>query len=165
MIELADDQQRVRPNALAQDHAALGVVQRGAHLREIAVADAEPFGRGAIHEDAAMTGDVVRHFLDELDADVAAPGVLHAARGDEPERIIGDAHGEMLGERVLPQRAEVAPMRERFVFRKLLIPPMDALLVQASLELLADAQEPLLVGLLEAQALLHELRIKIPHQS
>ena len=33
-------------------------------------------------------GDVVGDFLDQLHADVAAPGILHAARGQQPERIV-----------------------------------------------------------------------------
>src|SRR5664279_5878652 len=56
-------------------------------------------------------------------------------------------------------------MRQRLIFGKLLVPPSDAVLVQAPLELLADAQQPLLVGLLEAQFLLDQFRIEVPHQA
>ena len=55
-------------------------------------------------------------------------------------------------------------MRQRLVFVELLVPPGDALLVQAPLEFLADAQQPLLIGLLEAQALLDQLRVEVPLQ-
>ena len=164
VVELADDQQRVGADALAQHDAALGVVERRAHLDQIAVTDAELLRRRVVHHHIAVAGDVAGDLADDLDADIVAPGILHAARGDEPERIVGDLHLEMLGERVLPHAAQVAPVRQRLVFADLLVPPGDALLVQAPLELLADAQEPFLVGLLETQVLLHQLGIEVPHQ-
>src|SRR3974377_2420832 len=56
-------------------------------------------------------------------------------------------------------------MWHRFVFGELFVPPVNVLLVQAALELLPDAKEPLWVGWLEAQALFHQLRIEVPHQA
>ena len=41
-----------------------------------------------VDDHAAMAGDVVGDLLDQLHADVAAPRVLHAARGEQPERIV-----------------------------------------------------------------------------
>ncbi len=46
------------------------------------------FRRLRVHDHAAMAGDVVGDLLDQLHADVAAPRVLHAARGQQPERIV-----------------------------------------------------------------------------
>ena len=55
-------------------------------------------------------------------------------------------------------------MRQRLVFLELAVPPMDVLLVQAPLELLADAEQPFLIGLLEAQAVFDELGVEVPLQ-
>ena len=56
-------------------------------------------------------------------------------------------------------------MRQRLVFLELPVPPVDAVLVQPAAQLLADAEQPLLVGLLEAQAGADELRIEVPLQA
>ena len=112
-----------------------------------------------------MTGYVISHFLDELDADVAAPGVLHAVRGDQPEWIITDADVEVALQCSFPFRGEISPMRQRLVFPELFIPPVDAMFVQSPSQLFADAEQPFLIRVLKAQAGRDELRIKVPLQS
>src|SRR5208283_5026668 len=144
--------------------AALGVVERRANFDQIAVGDADFLGRAVVHDDLAVTGNVLGHFPDELEADVAAPGVLHAMRGDQPEWIITDADVEVALEGSFPFRAEIPPMRHRFVFRELLVPPVDAVFVQSPSQLLADAEQAFLIRLLEAQAGADEFRIEVPLQ-
>src|SRR5262249_44705891 len=131
----------------------------------IAVADAEPCCRRSVHHDTAVTGDVLGDFAHELNADVAAPGVLHAARGDQPERKIRDAPLIMPAKGVLPHGGEIAPARQRLAFLKLRVPPADAVLVQPAAEFLADPEQALLIGLLEPQADFGEFWIEIPLQA
>jgi hypothetical protein len=50
--------------------------------------DAEAFSRSAVDHDAAVAGHILGHLADHLHADVAAPGVLHAARRQQPERVV-----------------------------------------------------------------------------
>ena len=114
-----------------------------------------------IDDHAAMALDVVGDLLDELHADVRAPRVLHAARGEEPERIVlRRAAG--LHERAGPQRSEILPYRQRLVLRQLLVPPEHVVLVQPAAELHADALQALLVRQLEAQALRGERGEEVP---
>src|SRR5512135_2384955 len=56
------------------------------------------------------------------------------------------------------------PLRQRLVFVELLVPPIDALLVQTAAEFLANAEQLFLVRLLETQSLLDEFRIEVPLQ-
>jgi hypothetical protein len=161
MVELADKEQRVRAYALAQHGAAVNAALGGRDLDRIAVGDAEPRGGAGVDDHAAMTGDVVGHLVDHLHADVRAPRVLHAARGEQPEReVVGLAAG--LADDRLPQRGEVLPDRHRLVFLELRVPPAHVVLVQPASELGADARQPLLVGQLEAQAALDQRRQQVP---
>ena len=61
---------------------------RRGDLDRVAVGDAEPCRGLRVDDHAAVAGDVVGDLLDHLHADVVAPGVLHAARGEQPERIV-----------------------------------------------------------------------------
>ena len=105
-----------------------------------------------------VAGHVVGDLLDQLHADVGAPRVLHAARGEQPERIVLRLAAGLL-ERRHPRRAEVLALGQRLVFRQLLVPPVHVVLVQPAAELGADPQQPLLVRQLEAQALRDERRV------
>ena len=89
VIELPDHEQRVGADALAQHGAAAGGAQGRADLDR----DRRRRCRGAAAVLALMmTPPWPATFWAtswiNLDADIAAPGVLHAARGHEPERKI-----------------------------------------------------------------------------
>ena len=161
VVELADQEQRVGADPLAQHGAAAHLALRRRDLDLLAVADAEPRRRLRVDDHAAVALDVVGDFLDELHADVRAPRVLHAARGEQPERIVLRLAAGLL-ERGDPRRAEVLALRQRLVLRQLLVPPVHVVLVQTAPELGADAQQPLLVRQLEAQTLLDERRVQVP---
>ncbi len=51
------------------------------------------------------------------------------------------------------------PAGQRLIFVELLVPPMNAVLMQPAAELLADAKQLLLVRLLEAQSFCDKFRI------
>src|SRR6266487_2939451 len=70
----------------------------------------------------------------------------------------------MSGQRSFPEPGEIAPMGQRLVLLDLSIPPGNAGLVQAPPELLADAEQALLVRLLESQAGGDKLGVEIPMQ-
>src|SRR6266851_2296248 len=73
-----------------------------------------------------------------------APRVLHAAAREEPEPVVLRVLAVLLGN-VFPDLREVLPRRQRLVLLELPVPPADVLLVQAVLQLAADALEALLV--------------------
>ncbi len=73
VVELADHQQRIGTDTFAQHDSSLGFIDRRLHLHDIAVGDSQTLSRAVVHNNIAVTCDVVRHFLDELDADVSAP--------------------------------------------------------------------------------------------
>ncbi len=164
MVELADHQQCVGPDALAQHDVPLGRAERRPDFDQVVVGNAKPPRRLRVHDDAAVAGNVVGHFLDHLDAGIAAPGILHGARRDQPEGIIVNIDAKTVRKRLFPQCRQIAPFRQWLIFAKLLVPPRDIVLVQAAAELGADAQKLLLIGDFEAQALGDEIGIEIPVQ-
>ncbi len=83
-----EQEQRVRADALAQHGPPAHAVLRRRDLDLRAVRDAELPRRLRIDDHAAVALHVVGDLLDELHADVGAPRVLHAARGEQPERIV-----------------------------------------------------------------------------
>ena len=66
MVELADHQQRVGTDTLTQHDPPLRFIERRSHLYNIAVGDPEPLRGAVVHNNIAVTSDVVRHFFDEL---------------------------------------------------------------------------------------------------
>ena len=73
--------------------------------------DAKARRRCVIHDNIAVAGDIICHLFDELDADIAAPGILHAAGRDQPKWIIGNPHRKVRRQRGLPQSIEIMPAR------------------------------------------------------
>src|SRR5215471_15995723 len=112
-----------------------------------------------------MTGDIICDFFYQLNSDIAAPGILHAACGHEPKWIVINPDIVVLGECAFPQGSEIAPRWERLIFFKLAVPPMYFLLVQTPLELLADPVQPFLIRLLEPQAGFDQFGVKVPLQA
>ena len=87
--------------------------------------------------------------------------VLHALGGQQPEgEVLGFGAGLLqVGD---PASRHIVPFRQRGVFRKLLVPPVHLLLVQAAAEFATGAQQTLLIGKLVAQAVLFHGRRQVP---
>ena len=161
MLKLPDQQQRVRAYALAHDGVAAHAALRGRDLDCVAIGDAQLLGSTAVDDDATVTGDVVCHLVHQGDAGIGAPGVLHAARGEQPERVVLRALAALRDDG-LPDTGEIFPDRQRLVFLELLVPPVHVVLVQAPAQFGADAQQALLVRQFVAQTGLDHGLVQIP---
>ncbi len=153
VIELPDDDQRVRPHALRQRRLAVGRADLRANLDPITFGDAVAPGGRRVHDDAGAAANVLGHFAHQLDPDIAAGVVLHALAREQPEREILELRAGF-DERPLPVRWHVVPFRQRRVFGQLLVPPVHILLMQPVPQFAADAQQTLLIGQLVTQSLL-----------
>ena len=72
MVELADDEQRVGADSLAQRHLALGRVERRTHFDKIAVGDVSRFEASMLGELRASKGGLLEAIRGkrELSADI-----------------------------------------------------------------------------------------------
>src|SRR5205823_14859615 len=107
---LAHPQHAIRPYAFAQDGGPARAAQVGAHFDLVAFADAELASARGVDDDAAMTPHVARQLIHERDAGIRAPRILHAARGERPEREFIAGRGMALGV-ALPDFRKFAVLR------------------------------------------------------
>ncbi len=162
MVELADDEQRVRADALAHHRSSARRAVRCGDLDLVAVLDAElARGRG-VDDDAAVAGTLsatsFMSCMPTLPPQRTACCARSAARADSPR-----ARAARVAQRFVPQAGEVLPGGQRAVFLELRGPTTCmSCSCRRRPSSTPDALQPLLVGQLEAQPELVSVGVEVP---
>ncbi len=131
MLKLTDHQERVGSNSLTQNGRAACSPQGWTDLDQVSVPDAQFGRRASVDNDPFVPFEIIGYLFDNLHADVTTPGVLHAARSQQPKRKRFILPTQFVEDSLSDHIWEVMPDRERFVLSKLFVPPLNALFVQA----------------------------------